>query len=255
MSKSDYGDSFLKLDTDLNLSDYFTPADWDYRWDHACAPSGNDLDLGSAGEMLVPDGVLQDSHYKNIVIKGEKESNLWVIDRTHPGGTGTGCSANCQPCTGTNNVLQRFPISGTKQSRSTPAFWNDGTTPFMYFAQAYTPLNQYKLNCAYPNGPICSPASATTSVDIGYSATPSVSSHGTTSGTGIVWVINAVGGNALFAFDAETLATLYSSNTCLNRDGIGPPTKFSVPTIANGYVFVGTQTDFDIFGTTTASCN
>jgi hypothetical protein len=71
-----------------------------------------------------------------------------------------------------------------------------------------------------------------------------------------VWAID-LGSNALFAFDAENLAELYSSNGCHNnhRDVIGKPTRFSVPTIANGYVFVGTETDFDIFGKTTATCN
>jgi hypothetical protein len=177
-SSSSYGDSFLKLNTELQLADYFTPADWDYRWDFKCSPpQGNDQDLGSGGEMMVPDGVLQDSHYKNIVIKGEKEGNIWVIDRTHIGGAGNGCSIACESSCGVNpsGVWQQFPITGT-MARSAPAFWSDGTTPFMYIAQQYTQLYQYKLNCAYPNGPICSPASATTNVDptgsqIGYATT------------------------------------------------------------------------------------
>jgi hypothetical protein len=94
-SNNDYGDSFLKLNTELQLptNPNFTPADWFYRWDHSCNNMhGWDLDIGSSGEMLVPDGILTDSHYQNIAIKGDKESYIWVIDRTNPGGTGTGCS-------------------------------------------------------------------------------------------------------------------------------------------------------------------
>jgi hypothetical protein len=264
-SQSNYGDTVLKLNTDLQLSDYFTPADWDFRWNWQCTSDGqgHDLDLGSGGEMIVPDGVLQDSHYQNIVIKGDKENYIWVIDRTRLGLAGTGCPTNCQPCTtAQNNVLQQFPIK-SGQARTTPAFWFDGTTPFLYFAQEYSQLQQYKLNCGYPNGPICSPAASTTNIDpagqqIGFAATPSVSSDGTTHGTGIVWAIRAATStpklDGLYAFDAENLSTvLFQTGPCPNRDGI-TPTHFSVPTVANGYVFVGAQTDFSIFGTSPPTC-
>ena len=32
------------------------------------------------------------------------------------------------------------------------------------------------------------------------------------------------------------------------RDEAGQSTKFDVPTVANGYVYMGTKTDFDIYG-------
>jgi hypothetical protein len=58
----------------------------------------------------------------------------------------------------------------------------------------------------------------------------------------------------LYAFDAENISTvLYQPSGCPTRDAIGP-VRFSVPTIANGYVFVGTQTDFDILGTSPGTC-
>lgn len=259
-----YGDSFLKLSTELNLSDSFTPADWDYRWNQTCnGGTGNDLDLGSAGTMLVPDGFLA-APYGHIAIKGDKEGYVWALDRTTLGGAGTGCSANCMPCTGTNpaGVLQQFPITGL-HAKSTPAFWFDGTNPFLYVAQQDTQLFQYQLTCA----PICTtPVSQTAVLDngvsrygLGYGATPSVSSNGTTNGSAIVWAIRSATPkpllDGLYAFDATNLATtLYASPNCPTRDAIGTPTRFSVPTVANGYVFIGTLTDFDIFGPTTANC-
>ena len=233
-SKSDYGDSFLKLTTALGLASSFTPSDYANRWN-------NDLDLGSAGTMLVPDGLLNPP-YDHIAIKGEKEPNLWVLDRNNP-----------------SAVLQQFAApNSTKQAMTTPAFWFDGTTPFMYFAQQQEQIYQYKLNC----NPICSPASASTSIDVtgwkmGYAATPSVSSNGTTSGTGILWALKGhspTGTLGLYAFDAENLHTLYQPSTCLMRDKI-TPSKFSVPTVANGYVFVGAETDIDIFGANPGICN
>jgi hypothetical protein len=228
-SNSDYGDSFLKLTTHLELVNSFTPGDDIYRWE-------KDLDFGSAGEMLVPDNTLP-APYNHLVIKGDKENYIWVMDRTNP-----------------SQVLQQLPITGT-HARSTAAFWFDGTTPYIYIAQVYTQLSQYKLSASCNPAPLCSPATAVTSDPLGYAATPSVSSNGhQNNGSGIVWVLVSVSSKSpLYAFDAENLAPLYESKSCPN-DSVGPPTKFSVPTVANGYVFVGTQTDFDIFGLKPGSC-
>ncbi len=71
-----------------------------------------------------------------------------------------------------------------------------------------------------------------------------------------MWALNNTSAHpGLYAFNAENLTELYDSNSCFTNDQITPG-KFSVPTIANGYVFVGTLTDFNIFGVmTTRSCN
>jgi hypothetical protein len=261
-SGTDYGDSFVKLTTELQPADYFTPADAYYRWDISCPPlNPNDLDFGSGGVIAIPADRNMNAAYQNIAIKADKENYLWVMDRTSPGKSNA-CISSCS-CSNTDGNIQKFSFSanhGTSgyHARSTPAFWDDGTTPFLYFAPTYGQLSQYPLNCAPNGGPICA-ATATTSVDpsgtqLGYAATPSISSNGTTTGSGIVWAINAVGSNALYAFDAESLAKLYYSKDCPTRDQIGTPAHFAVPTIANGNVFLGTLTDFDIFGPTAASC-
>jgi len=45
---TDYGDTVLKMDADLNVLDYFTPMD------QACRLIPNDLDLGSGGPLVLP---------------------------------------------------------------------------------------------------------------------------------------------------------------------------------------------------------
>jgi hypothetical protein len=54
----------------------------------------------------------------------------------------------------------------------------------------------------------------------------------------------------LFAFDARNLThELYNSAQApLERDRFGAGNKFIIPTIANGRVYVGTQTGVAVFG-------
>jgi hypothetical protein len=87
---------------------------------------------------------------------------------------------------------------------------------------------------------------------------PSISADGTANG--VLWTIRADGGNentkaqdqapaqpqnatpaVLYAFDATTLELLWSSDDTAQGGGpLGTRIKFSVPTIANGRVYIGT---------------
>jgi outer membrane protein assembly factor BamB len=85
-----------------------------------------------------------------------------------------------------------------------------------------------------------------------YSNTPSISAN--VSSDGIVWVIRAEGYQpgvpaTLYAFDASDLGNeLYNSNMAGARDQPGMGLKFTVPTIADGKVFVGTQSEVTVYG-------
>ena len=87
-------------------------------------------------------------------------------------------------------------------------------------------------------------------------ATPAISSNGATNG--IVWVLdtsnngtpNGSGSSRpaiLYAYDATSLNKLYSSPTS-GAGAAGNAVKFTVPTVANGKVYVGTQTNLSVFG-------
>ena len=81
-------------------------------------------------------------------------------------------------------------------------------------------------------------------------ATPVVSANGATNG--IVWALetNGSGGaGVLYAYPAANVSTtLYSSNENPTRDNPGPAIKFSIPTVANGKVYIGSQYQVSVFG-------
>ena len=80
-----------------------------------------------------------------------------------------------------------------------------------------------------------------------HGTTPSVSAQGATNG--IVWTIDYSHANAILrAYDATNLTKLYDSSQQGSRDTAGPPASFSVPTVANGKVYVGTKTELDVYG-------
>jgi hypothetical protein len=269
---TDSADAFIKLNPNLTFSSYFAPSDAYWR---GCTNPFNDKDFGSGGVILLPDSTFSGNLY---AVKADKENKLWVIDRTNPGGytgnnTGNHCGSQIS-CTNAcmnadNNTQTVGPLSTNNEMKSSPAFWggNNGTNYGMLYAAASGgPLYGYAVgNCSGNNPVLCpSPASSTVS-DLGYAATPSVSSNGTGAhnSTGIVWTLDchqclASGGVAatLHAFNANpsngNLNEVYNSDLChpsgnyIDQPGLG--TKFSIPSIANGFVYIGTETDFDIYG-------
>jgi hypothetical protein len=223
---SDYSMSLVKVTVSgsaLNVSDYFTPS-------NEAHLSSRDLDLASGGIVLLPD---QPGSFPHEAVLAFKTGEILLLNRDNLGKFNSA------------NAIQdiNFNKSGYWSSA---AFWNGN----VYLAGVSGPITQWTLN----NGLL--PTTPTHSGATSYSypgATPSVSSNGTTEG--IVWAIQTAGqvqGGAaavLHAYDATNVATeLYNSNQAGTRDVPGPAVKFSVPTIANGKVYVGTQTNLVVYG-------
>jgi hypothetical protein len=269
----DAGDSLLKLNPNgLTIATpsggygYLTPVDQYYRsfYSPSCTTKSGDLDFGSGGVTLIPDKRLRNWPY--LAVAGSKEGGLWFSDRTNLGGFDEACgnSCTCTPAKSGNNIQTYWtgvPYAG-QPLHGGMAFWEyDLVSPFvtyMYAAAGNSQLIRYPL-CADPRAK--NPIDPTTCVSIPlgsvnlegqpiifpYGTTPAISASGSAKDA-VVWAIQKPDGSfpqgttpgILYAFDAVSMKELYDSNECAG-DQIAPAIKFSVPTVANGYVYVGAQ--------------
>ena len=97
------------------------------------------------------------------------------------------------------------------------------------------------------------PISQATTANIDFpGSSPSVSANGT--GNAIVWVLRndafgSSGPGILYAYNATNLANgIYNSSQAGLRDRLGGAVKFTVPTVANGKVYVGSEYSVSVFG-------
>jgi hypothetical protein len=234
---NDYGDSVLRIATagGITVDDWFTPYNQDFL-------NAQDLDVASAGMVVLPD---QPSSPQHLLVAGGKEGKLYLLDRDNMGGYCAICN------TSDTNILQSFLAA--PEIFGTPAFWQDklflGGTNDNLRSYAFDPVSQL-FNTT---------ASSASSFQFPFPGpTPSVSSLGATNG--IVWAIDASrygvpsgfgsGPAVLHAYDAGNLATELwnSSQAGSNRDKAGDAVKFTVPTVANGKVYIGTRTEIDVYG-------
>src|ERR1700676_2739161 len=224
-SGRNYGDSVVKLATanGLSVADYFTPLTQG-------SLDANDTDFGSGAAAILVDQPSGVTHY---VIGGGKDGNLFLLNRDNMG----------KFSSSTNNVIQTINLGYSISA--TPVFWQNS----LYVA-GVGPLLQYVFNTA--TGQFNGAPYSQSSTRYGFpGATPSLSSNGTING--IIWALDhtlycasnspGCGATVLHAYDATNLATdlWNSSQAAGNRDQAGHPVKFTVPTVANGKVYVGTR--------------
>jgi hypothetical protein len=224
----DYGNSFLKISTaggSLAVADYFTMF-------NEVAESNADQDLGSGGEMLLPDLTDSTSTVRHLVIGAGKDGNIYLVNRDSMGKFNA--SSN-------NQIWQE--VSGALPSGiwSTPAYFNKT----VYYADSGATLKAFAIS----NAKLVSPPGSQTATQFPSPGTaPSVSANG--NANGIVWAHENSNPAVLHAYDAANLATeLYNSNQAAgNRDQFGAGNKFITPTVADGKVFVGTTAGVAVFG-------
>lgn len=228
----DYGNAMLKLSTNgkLAVADYFATFD-------TVSESSMDLDLGSGGELLLPDQTDSNGIVHHLIVGGGKDKNIYLADRGNMGKF----NPSSNPANG--NVYQWIEGQMAGLIYSTPAYFNG----VLYYASDGDSLKAFPLT----NAKLAATPSSVTAAKFSHpGTTPSISANGTQNG--IVWALESGTGSAgvLHAYDPANLAhEFYNSNEAANgRDSFGNGNKFITPMIVNGKVYVGTQNGVAVFG-------
>jgi outer membrane protein assembly factor BamB len=175
----------------------------------------------------------------HLLIGGGKEGVLYLLNRDNIGGFSTTA----------NNVVQSLVVSST-EILATAAIWNN----FLYIAAASTPLQQFQFNSV--TGKFGSALHSSSHSFGGKGATPSISASSPPA-NGIVWAIDAGafgtpccanGPAVLHAYDATNVGTELWNSSQGTGNAAGNAVKFSVPTVANGKVYVGTRGELSVYG-------
>ncbi|MDE2136693.1 MAG: hypothetical protein KGJ68_04605, partial [Gammaproteobacteria bacterium] len=235
-----FGDTLIKLTGGLAVSDFFTPAD------QATLEAG-DLDLGSAGVMLLPDAAGSGTH-PHLAIAADKESNLYMVDRDNMGEYNSVANNNLQ----TVLVNHLGGTSGTGIFTST-SYWNGN----VYVGAVGDNVKRYAIGSAML---ATSPATQSSESYAYPGVNVVISAPGASATTAIAWVLDtnangtpsggsgAAGPAILRAYDATTLGTALWSSSTLGADTCGNAVKFVVPTVANGKVYVVGSNQLTVYG-------
>jgi hypothetical protein len=229
-SQGDYGNSFVKIASSgstLSVADYFTMF-------NEVAQSSADQDLGSGGELLLPDMLDSTNTVKHLVVGAGKDGKIYLVDRDNMGKFNSA----------KNNIWQELDGVLGGAIFSSPAYYNGN----LYYGAVGSTLKAFGMTAAKVSAAPTSQSPGT----FGYPGTsPAVSANGTTNA--IVWAHENQNSGAtavLHAYDAANLAhELYNSTQATgSRDQFGAGNKFITPTVAAGKVFVGTTNSVGVFG-------
>ncbi len=224
----DYGNAMLKLSTiggQLAVADYFNMYD-------TVAESDGDFDLGSGGAMVIPN--IQDSRgmVHQLVVGAGKDAHIYLADCDNMG------KFNPQ---NNNQIYQDLSGALSNSVFSAPAFASNT----VYYGAVGDHIRAFTFNSG---GQLNFTPQSQTSRLFGYpGATPSISGGANNL---ILWAIENTSPAVLHAYNANDLAVeLYNSNQAPGgRDQFGDGKKFTTPLIANGKVYVATQTGIGVLG-------
>ena len=227
-----FGNSILKLSpptpSGFSVLDYFAPSAGDLL-------GNEDNDVGAGGVLLIP-GTSQ-------LVGMGKDGVLYLVNT---GNMGKYCGySNC-----VDNIAQEIWGQNVGVWGS-PAFWNG----HLYYGSAHEggptgPVEVFSYNAGLLS---TTPTSVTPEHFSWPTPTPSVSANGTSNG--IVWVLD---NGALTPSCCQALHAYNASNLNNELYAISLPfggIKFSVPTVANGEVFVGSGNALTAFGLTSGPAN
>jgi outer membrane protein assembly factor BamB len=200
----------------LSVADYYTP-------DNAQQLNNADSDLTTV--IALPNS--------NLLVGGSKAGQLYVMDRTNMGRYNPG-----------SDTHQRIPVGG--HVHGGPVYWLGPSGPRVYVWSEQSPLQAFAVGS---NALGATPVAKSTVVAGGHpGGIVTLSANGTANG--IVWGSFAPVGDGfhtlvkgiLVAFDANDLHVLWRSDANA-RDTVGNFAKFNPPVVANGRVYLGSQSN------------
>ena len=241
----DYGDSILKLGPPANGSfpvlDYFSP------WNQVALDNADD-DVASGGLVLLPPL----ASGEQLLAQQGKQGTIYLLNTNN---LGKSCLNLTPPCTDSDpQIVQEF--KNGHQFWGSPAYWNGS----LYWTGDADHIKAYSFN-ANNSGLISTSPTSQSAQEFAFSApTPTISANGDSNG--ILWALDGsaddstCGGGGgfnclgLYAYDATNLAHLLydSTQAANNRDSPGTAVKFEKPIVANGKVYVGTQSSVTAYG-------
>jgi len=211
-SKSDYGDSIVKLGPisggTFPVLDWFTPYNQN-------SLSGGDTDVGSGGLVLLPD-LPQGSAHQQLLTQIGKEGKMYVVDRNNMG-------KFCSTCTSADTQIVQEVPGATAGIWGAPAYWNG----FVYWGGGNdgggpSPLKAFSFN-ANGSGLISTSPVSQTAKAFGFSTpVPSISANG--SANGILWGLDdSAFGSSCVRCSTHTTQRIWEpcSTTAARRPGAG----------------------------------
>ncbi len=226
-TQGDFGNAFIKLSTTSNVlavADYFATYTNTYE-------NANDIDLGSGGELVLPDMTDGVGNTRQLAVGAGKDQNIYLVDRNNMG--------KFNP-TNDNAIYQKLTNVLSGQVFSSPAYFN-GT---LYYGS----VNDHIKAFPFVGARLTTVSSQTPGTFAYPGATPGVSANGTSNA--ILWATGNTSPAVLHAYDATNLTheSYNSSQAPGGRDQFGVGNKFITPTIASARVYVGTTNTVGVFG-------
>jgi hypothetical protein len=220
-----FGDSLLKFSVSqsgMMLVDYFTPG-------NEAQLAINDDDLSGSGFTLLPG--------TNLLLGGGKEGVLYLVDAANLG----------HKVANDTQIIQKVAVHGGHVMGG-PVFWSSSSAgPLVYNWAEDDVLTALRLTAGrltttpYAQGQVRS---------LGHpGGSLTVSANGSAANSGIVWAsmptsqdaLRVLTAGILRAFNAETLAEIWTSEQNPARDRVGTLIKFVPPVVANGKVYMPSQ--------------
>ncbi len=231
-SSQDYGNAIVKLQvtpSGFQILDYFAMANVSQEVDQ-------DIDLGSAGPILLPTMKDSGGTARNLIAAAGKDHTIYLADINNLGKFDAD----------SDQIYQEVSDALVGKMYASPVYFN--STIF------YSPVEDVVRAFRLKSARIQTPPVATSVATIGQQGMNLiVSSNG--ADDGILWGIECSKGfNVLHAYDAKnfsgkTLVELYNSNMAAKqRDRFGGSDHFVTPMVVNGKAYAASSVGIGVFG-------